>query len=218
MHLRALHRPPHLLHLRLTQPHLQRPQILLQIPHLLRPRNRNHIPPLRQQPRERQLARRAALALRNLPQLVHELQITGEVLGREARGEAAEVAVFKVVGGAVRARQEAAAERRVGDDGDAELAAGGEQGDGGKLDVEAEGRVFDLYGGDGVDGVGAAEGGRGAFGEAEVFDFAFAAGPGSSVALSFNDPRSRSGKVCQRRPGEGEQEKRGKQRTPSTQP
>lgn len=42
------------------------------------------------------------------------------------------------------------------------------------FDVRREGGVFDLEGGDGVDCVGAAEGGGGYFGEAEVGDFTFA--------------------------------------------
>lgn len=45
-------------------------------------------------------------------------------------------------------------------------------GAGGGLNVEREGGVFDLHGVDGVDGRGAAEGGGGAFGEAEVAHFA----------------------------------------------
>jgi hypothetical protein len=51
------------------------------------------------------------------------------------------------------------------------------------LDFEHEGRVFDLERGDGVHGVCAAEVGRGAVGEAEVFDFAFSVNvPGQLIA------------------------------------
>ena len=46
-----------------------------------------------------------------------------------------------------------------------------EEGDGGGFDVGCEGGVFDLDGVDVVGFAGAAEGGGGDFGEAEVFDF-----------------------------------------------
>ena len=86
---------------------------------------------------------------------------------------------MEVGGAAVPAREHAAAERAVGDGGDAELAAGGEQVRArGALDVECEGGVFDLDGADGVDGQRAAEGKGGAFGEAEVAGFAGVDGGG----------------------------------------
>ena len=90
-----------------------------------------------------------------------------------------EIARFEVVGALILARQHAAAKRAVSDGGDAEVAAGGEEvGAGGGFDVEGEGGVFDLDGADRGDADGAAEGGGGAFGEAEVADFACVGGGG----------------------------------------
>lgn len=51
-----------------------------------------------------------------------------------------------------------------------------QEADFGVFDVNGEGGVFDLDGGDVVDFAGAAEGGGGDFGEAEVFDFASSGG------------------------------------------
>lgn len=163
------HRDPDLLDFLLAQIHLQRTQVLLEVLDLLRPRDRNHILPLRHQPRQRQLPHRAALPPRNRTQLPHQLEVFREILLGEPRHASPAVVRVEVLGAFVPSRQHAAAERAVGDGRDAERAARGEEvGTGGLLDVEGEGGVFDLGGEDGVDGGGAAEGRGGAFGEAEV--------------------------------------------------
>lgn len=93
-----------------------------------------------------------------------------EVVGREARRVAPVVVLGKVVGRAQTAGEEAAAERGVGDDGDAELAAGAQQVV--VLNVEREGRVLDLDGVNVGDLAGAAQGGGAALAQAEVLDLA----------------------------------------------
>lgn len=63
-------------------------------------------------------------------------------------------------------------ERRVGDKGDVQLLAGLHDADLGVLDIEGEWRVFDLVGGDGVNGVGTAEGSGGSLRDTQVLDLA----------------------------------------------
>ena len=75
------------------------------------------------------------------------------------RGEHAHAILASRGLGCQRTREEPAAERRVRDDLDAKLASSLEQRDRVVLDVEREGRVFDLQCRDGVHGVRAAEGG-----------------------------------------------------------
>lgn len=159
MHLRTLDGVPNLPLLRVRQHDVQSSQILLQILDLSGAWDRDDILPLGQQPSERQLGGGAALLLGQPGEDSDELQVLREVLGREAGGQEAEVARLEVGARLVLAGDEAAAQRRVGDDGDAELAACAEEADLWVFDVHAEGRVFDLHGGDGVHGVCAAEGG-----------------------------------------------------------
>ena len=175
MHLRALDRIPNLAHLLPRQPNLNSTQILLEILNLLRTRDGNDILALRHQPSEGQLARGTALLPGERLDLLDELEVLGEILGREARRHAAEIALFEIVGRFVLARHEAAAEGAVRDGGDAEGAADGEEVDGWVFDVHAEGAVFDLHGRDRVDFVRAPERFGGAFAEAEVFDLALPA-------------------------------------------
>lgn len=76
-------------------------------------------------------------------------------------------------------RDEPSPQRGVGHDGDAELAAGGEEiGARGALDVERPGVILDLHGRDGVHSVPAPEGGGRALGEAYVLDLALSVGVG----------------------------------------
>lgn len=104
---------------------------------------------------------------------MHQFEVLGEILRREPRHVPPPIARREIVRAFVPPRQHAPAERAVGHGGDAQRAARGEQvRAGGALDVEREGGVFDPHGVDGVDGRGAAEGGGGAFREAEVAHFA----------------------------------------------
>lgn len=80
----------------------------------------------------------------------------------------------EVGAGFVSAGKEAAAEGRVGYDADVEGSGCAEERDGmgaGVFDFGCEGAVFDLDGGDWVDGLSAPECCGGDFGEAEVADF-----------------------------------------------
>jgi hypothetical protein len=125
----------------LAQLDLQRSHVLFDSRERSRARDGEEIVSLRQNPRQRQLAGRAVLLLRDLGQAVHELKVLREVLGREARCKGAKVALFEVVWAADLAAEHAAADGGVGDDGNAELAGGFEEADLVGFDVEAEGRV-----------------------------------------------------------------------------
>ena len=81
----------------------------------------------------------------------------------------AEVVLFEAGGGGDGAGEKAAAKRAEGDEADAEFFQGGEDFFFGLAPPEG---VFALEGGDGVDGVGAADEVGAGLGEAEVFDFA----------------------------------------------
>lgn len=96
VHLRRLHQLPDLLLLLARQLHVQRPQVLLQVLDLLGAGDRDDVVALRQQPRQRQLARRDLLLLRQRRDAVHQLQVLGEVLLGEARRDEAEVALLEV--------------------------------------------------------------------------------------------------------------------------
>ena len=162
--------------------HVHRPQILLEVLTRARARDREKIFTLEHDPRQHDLRRRTTLFLGQGLENADEVEVLGEILGLEARHLAAEVPGVEVVERFVLACQEAPAQGGVVDDGDAELAAGAEEvGAAVGFDVQGPGVVFDLDGGDGVDGVAAAEGVRGAFGEAEVFDLAFSVDEVSAV-------------------------------------
>lgn len=62
--------------------------------------------------------------------------------------------------------QKPTADRAVRNDSDAELATGSEQVDLGVFDVQGKGAVFDLQGGNGVDGVRSTQSSGGYFAEA----------------------------------------------------
>ena len=97
-----------------------------------------------------------------------EVEVAGEVFALEAGVVLAPV-VFGDVGGGLKASgEESAAEGRVGDEADAELAAGGEDF---VFWIAGPEGVFGLEGRDGMDLGGAAEGGGSGFGHAEVADF-----------------------------------------------
>ena len=136
MHLRRLSRIPNLPLLGLCQLHIQCAHILIQVLQLLGSGDGNDILTLGHQPSERQLAGSTALPSRDLADPVRELEILGEVLFREAGGHSPEISFFEVVGGLVCSRQHAATEGRVGDDSDAEFAAGFQEADFGVLNVE----------------------------------------------------------------------------------
>ena len=103
--------------------HLEGADVFLEILPLLRPGDRHDVLALRQHPRERELGRRALLPPRDLLDVRHQVEVLLEVVALEARGVPAVVVGREVVEGAEPAGEEAAAQRAVGDEADAELAA-----------------------------------------------------------------------------------------------
>jgi hypothetical protein len=145
-HLGAIHNPPHLSPLPLTQLDLATPPILDQPLRPRGPRNSNH--PLTRDPRERNLTRRAALAARKVLDGLDNGFVGVEVCALEFGHGAPEVGGGKVRGGCVGegVDEPAVAERAVGDVGDGKGFGGGDEAVG---FVEGfKGRVFGL---DGVD-------------------------------------------------------------------
>ena len=102
---------------------VERRDVLLEVLHPLRARDRDDVVALRQHPRERELRRGAAFLPRDLLHERHEVEVLLEVLALEARVVAAVVVGREIVDRAELPGQEAAAERAVGDEADAELAA-----------------------------------------------------------------------------------------------
>ena len=121
---------------------------------------------LGEDPGESQLAGLDAFAVGDGADAIDEqLVLAGGVSGEAWVAGSAEVLVVELGGVGERAGEEAAAEGAVGDEADAELANGGEYLG---FNVALPEGVLGLESGDGVDFVGAADGGRGGFGEAEV--------------------------------------------------
>ena len=173
MHIGPIDRLSNLTLLVLRQNQLDGAPVLFHVLDLLRARDGNDILPLRQQPRQRQLPGRAPFRLRQRPDLVHELQVFGEILLREARKPQSGVTGLEIVAGLVLTGEESPAERAVGDDGNVELATGFEQSNLRIFNVGGKGAVFDLQRSDRVDFVRPAEGGRRNFTQSEVSDFTF---------------------------------------------
>lgn len=104
----------------------------------------NNVVALGHQPRQGNLPHRTSLLLRNLVQLVHQLQILVEIFGREPRRVPPEVVLLKVIRRADTAREETPPERGIRNDGHAQLAARTQQLI--VLNLERERRVLDLHG------------------------------------------------------------------------
>lgn len=100
----------------LVQVNLQRTHILLQSIRVRRTRDREDILALEQEPSEHQLRRRDALLASNLLELIDELEVLGEVLFAEARGEFSEVAFGDIGVGLEGAGEEASADGGVCND------------------------------------------------------------------------------------------------------
>ena len=97
-------------------------EVLLQVGDALGARDRDDVLAAVEHPRERQLSRRDPLLLRRAPSRARRARgCCCEVLAGEARPVAAEVALVELVRRAEAPRQEAAPERRVGDQRDPEL-------------------------------------------------------------------------------------------------
>lgn len=150
--------------------------VLLEVLHLLGAGDGDDVLALLEEPGQGELGDGAVLAGGEAPELLDQLDVGVHVLALEARhvlraGVAAGVlgrARAEVVG------QDAAAERGRGDDGHAELAAGGQEVAAGRtLDLAREDGVVGLDGGDLGYLAGPAESGGADSGDANVLDLAF---------------------------------------------
>lgn len=173
MHGRILTSMSDLLLLLTRDMNLQRSQVLLQPVNPRCARNRDKLRSLRQDPRKRKLASSDALLLRERADFVHQLQVLGEVLLAESGRKLAKVALLKVAGAANLAADHAAADGRVAHNRHSKLATSVQQVDFRRLNVQREWRVLNLHAADRMNLVRAAQAVCAAFGETEVFDFAF---------------------------------------------
>jgi hypothetical protein len=153
------------LHLLRAQLDLSGGEVLLEICDALGAGDGNDVPPAVEHPGKRELTRRDAPLGGELLHALGELAVVLEVLAGEAGAVAAEVPLVELLGRAEAPREEAAAKRRVGDEGDAELLQGGQHIG---LQVAGPQRVLALHGRDGVHRVGAADRLRGGLREADV--------------------------------------------------
>ena len=146
---------------------VERGRVLLEVAAALGAGNRDHVLALGQHPRERELAGRDLLVGGQRLDPLDQLQVGVEVLAGEAGHRSApEVAVLQVVRRLEPPGQEAAAERAVGHEADAQLAHRVEQDL--ALHVAGPQRVLGLEGGDRVDRVRPADGLGRRLGQAEV--------------------------------------------------
>lgn len=126
---RIFGKSPQLLHLLLAQLDVDGPRILLEVLDGARAGNGNKILPLGGHPGQTDLRGRGVMSFGHDGNLVHEgLDLEEVVWVGELGHLAAEVVGAEVVEGLDGAGEEAAADGAVGDDGDAELATGLEDG------------------------------------------------------------------------------------------
>jgi large subunit ribosomal protein L32 len=129
------------------------------------PRDGNDVAAAYEYPRDRNLRRRHALALGDLLHAVGEPHVALEVGAREPRVTLPKIVVLQLVRRAEAAGEEAAAERAVRDEPDAELAQRVEDL---ALGIASPQRILRLQRGDGMNGVRATDCLRGCLREAEV--------------------------------------------------
>ena len=132
--------------------------------------NRGNVVTLGEQPGQRDLRRRGTHFRGNGLDLVDDAQIALEVLAREARVGLAPVVVRELLGRTDIAGEKAVAERRVGNESDAQLAQQRQQFG---FRVTGPQRVLGLQRGDRMHRVGAADRGGASLGQADVADLAF---------------------------------------------
>src|SRR5688572_7393709 len=152
-------------HLVRRQPHLERAEVFLEPVATLGAGDRHDVAAASEQPGERQLPRRAAVLAGKLLHLLDEIDVALEIFLLEPRMSAPAV-VFRDVGNLVHLPgEQAAAQRRVGDQRDAELPQRRQR----LLGLDPiEQRVLDLQRGEGMDAVRAAHRGRGRLGQTEI--------------------------------------------------
>lgn len=173
--LRLLSIPPQLGNLVPAQLDLERTRIVLEVFERRRARDGNDVVALGGHPREAHLGRGSPMAARDLADAVDEGHDAREVVAAELGHAAAPVVGRQVVERLDGAREQAAPDGAVGDDGDAQLAARLEDARPVRLDVQEERAVLDLVRGDGVHRVGAPDRGRRALGQPEVANLALPA-------------------------------------------
>jgi len=135
-------------------------------------RNRDHLLPLGENPRKADLGRSDIVLLRHGLDFGYELENLGEILARIFGNHTEEALLGKIVVRAEISGEQAAADRAIGDDGDAELAARPQNVVLRGLNVEAEKTVLYLDSRDGMHGVRAANVVGGDLGKSEVADLA----------------------------------------------
>ena len=106
--------------------HLQRPQVLLQVLPPLGPEEGHDVFALGEHPGERELRRAAPLPFRDRLHLLDQLEVLPEVVALESGSVPSVVVDREVVDRTEATGEQAAAERAVGDEADAQLAAHGE--------------------------------------------------------------------------------------------
>src|SRR6266849_678406 len=153
----------------------ERARVLLEVLPPLRAGDGDDVVPLSQEPGEDELAGFHALLLGDLLDPMDEREVVLEVPVLEARMLTAPVIRGEVAEVLDPSRQEAAAEGRVGDEGDAELPTGGQ---GLLRRVPVEKRVLALHRAQAVDGMGPPDGRGRRLGEAEVAHLALLDEPG----------------------------------------
>ena len=121
-------------------------RVLLEVGDPLASRKRHDVVAAREQPRQRQLRRRRAAALREGAQLGDQREVVLDVARIEARDAAAQIVFAQTVGGAHRAGEQSPAQRRVRDERDVQLACRRQHAV--RLDIAREQRVLALQGRD----------------------------------------------------------------------
>src|SRR6185369_16269742 len=110
------------LQVRIAEVHVERADIVVEIPDVLGAGDWDNFVTLSKHPRQGQLSRSATLLRRHLSDLSDELDVLLEILTLKARVVLAEITLLKVVRRFDLTGQEPAAERRISDVADAELA------------------------------------------------------------------------------------------------
>jgi hypothetical protein len=141
------------------QRHAERADVVLEVHDARGSRDRDDVVALMEQPREGELRGGASLPRCDVLDVADEVEVLLEVLPLKARLTTAEVVGREVLEAGEAAGEKSAAERAVGDEADAELAAGREDL---VLDVAHPERVLGLQRGDRVDGLRAADRGAAA--------------------------------------------------------
>ena len=146
--------------------------VFFQIFSALGARNGDDVVSLRHHPGESELRRLASFFDGEFVDLVNEVEILLEIFALEAGRVSAVIVGSEIFKALDLSGEESAAERTVGDEADAEFAAGVEHAIG--FGIACPERVFGLQRGDGMDFHGAAKSFRAGFGETEEADLAFA--------------------------------------------